>query len=177
MLHWQNFGPCQFEDDYCADANQNAAMENDTARRFMINLNYMLMRTGLSQGQLSRRAGISQSTISRYKTGRRTPKTTELVRMAEVLGCDASDLLAADPRDIPPPGEPLTGEEQSVLSIYRHAIRSGRITHDGFVALMMDLPGPGARVTGAAVPIRDVELDQQAEGQHQRPKPPRREPR
>ena len=47
---------------------------------------------GISQRQLASRTGISQSTLSRLMSGERSAKLTELVLLADALGCPLSTL-------------------------------------------------------------------------------------
>jgi predicted nucleotidyltransferase/DNA-binding XRE family transcriptional regulator len=43
---------------------------------------------GLSQVQLAERAGVTQSVLSAYETGRRQPSLPTLVRLIEATGCE-----------------------------------------------------------------------------------------
>ena len=47
---------------------------------------------GLSQRTLQDRTGISQSTLSRILSGKRTPKMTELLLIADATGCTVAQL-------------------------------------------------------------------------------------
>jgi transcriptional regulator with XRE-family HTH domain len=52
--------------------------------------------TGLSQRRLARRAGLSQSTLSRILSGGRTPTMTELILLADATGCTVAQLTGSD---------------------------------------------------------------------------------
>ena len=60
---------------------------------------YVLKRfrreAGLTQVQLSERAGVSPSFIGRLESGRKKPSLDMLCQLAEALGIRASDLLVA----------------------------------------------------------------------------------
>lgn len=47
---------------------------------------------GLSQRTLADRTGISQSTLSRILSGKRTAKMTEIIQIAEATGCTVAQL-------------------------------------------------------------------------------------
>lgn len=48
---------------------------------------------GLNMTDLARRAGLTLSTVSGYEAGRRGASPRSLVRMAEALGCEPTDLM------------------------------------------------------------------------------------
>ncbi len=49
-------------------------------------------RLGLSQRGLAVSAELSQSTLSRIESGARAPKMSELIVIAEALGCSVSEI-------------------------------------------------------------------------------------
>ncbi len=49
-------------------------------------------RLGMSQRALARKAGLSQSTLSRIESGDRTPKMGEIILVADALGCSVSEI-------------------------------------------------------------------------------------
>ncbi|WP_107705983.1 helix-turn-helix domain-containing protein [Nocardioides allogilvus] len=49
-------------------------------------------RLGMSQRALARKAGLSQPTLSRIESGERTPKMSEIILLADVLGCSVSEI-------------------------------------------------------------------------------------
>lgn len=76
------------------------AMSNSTAARFADNLRRARARSGLSQTQLARAAGISHSEIYRLEAGTREPRLGTLLNLGNALGIDGADLLdgLGDPR-------------------------------------------------------------------------------
>ena len=52
---------------------------------------------GLSQSDLARRCGTSQSAIARLESGGRPPRIDTLLRLAEALGCELA--IELRPRD------------------------------------------------------------------------------
>lgn len=51
------------------------------------------IRTGITQGNLAKRIGISYPTLNKYERGHRSPKAELLGRIAEELNCDPGWLL------------------------------------------------------------------------------------
>lgn len=47
----------------------------------------LLKQSCLSQKEVAARSGIHQQTINRYATGKTVPSWTELVKLAEAIGC------------------------------------------------------------------------------------------
>ena len=57
-------------------------------------LRRLLEKAGISQGELSRRSGISLSTVNRIATNSTTRVDLEtLDRLSEALGCEPGDLI------------------------------------------------------------------------------------
>ncbi len=73
----------------------------------MIRLAEYRKSTHLTQVQLAERIGVSVDTIIRWERGYREPKTSQLLKLAEILGCTAMDLLGetGDPQFPPQVGE------------------------------------------------------------------------
>lgn len=65
--------------------------EKTWAARFRENLLNAIGQTGLSD--LSRRTGISQSTLSSYISGRRLPSAWNCIRIARGLGVPITDIV------------------------------------------------------------------------------------
>jgi transcriptional regulator with XRE-family HTH domain len=58
------------------------------------------MKSGLSQGQLSKRAGIPATMVSAYERDRRQPSLPTLMRLLKAAGFDLSmHLVPSDPHD------------------------------------------------------------------------------
>jgi uncharacterized protein len=77
--------------------------------------------SGLSQGELARRAGVAQPVISAYETGRREPGVSMLAKLVEASGHDLVIDLAARsdrPRTLPdsPIGRRLRRRRQQILA-------------------------------------------------------------
>jgi transcriptional regulator with XRE-family HTH domain len=61
---------------------------------FKENLHRLRTAAGLSQEELARRLGdITTRTVARYEAGESTPRIPMLLSMADVLGCDVTDLV------------------------------------------------------------------------------------
>lgn len=70
----------------------------------------LMNERGINQAELSRRSGISSSSLSRYLSGDDIP-ASKLKRIADVLGTSTDKLLGLDVE--------LTEDEQELLDIYR----------------------------------------------------------
>ena len=69
-------------------------MSKDTAARFADNLRRARAKSGLSQTQLAKAAGISHSEIYRLEAGTREPRLGTLIALGGAMGIDGADLLA-----------------------------------------------------------------------------------
>lgn len=58
-----------------------------------LRITYERERLGLSKAELSRKAGVDQSLVSKIENGRIRPYPSELNRIAQVLGLPPKDLL------------------------------------------------------------------------------------
>lgn len=56
----------------------------------------LLAEKGMTQKNLSELTGVTESAISHYIKGDRTPRCTNLVKIAKALGTTADDLLSGD---------------------------------------------------------------------------------
>lgn len=50
-------------------------------------------KSGLSQFELSEKAGVHENTIRRWESGQREPRASEIAKLCEVLGVSVDDLL------------------------------------------------------------------------------------
>jgi uncharacterized protein len=78
-------------------------------------------RSGLSQAELARRAGVAQPVISAYETGRREPSVSMLTKLVAASGHDLSIGLAPrahSPRELPdsPMGRHLRRRRRAILA-------------------------------------------------------------
>lgn len=69
----------------------------------------------ISQIELAEKVGVTQNTISQWETGSRRPNIDMLVKLTEVFGCTADELLGIDRRKPAEEEKPETrGQEISV---------------------------------------------------------------
>ena len=59
----------------------------------MVNIRHFRQKHSLTQAQLAQIMGVSLDTISRYKTGKREPKASDLCKMAEIFDCTLDELV------------------------------------------------------------------------------------
>lgn len=105
-------------------------------------------RSGLTQVELARRAGLTQSVISDYERGRREPSLSTLSRLVAASGLDLTvDLVT------PPPPPPRAGRLREHVTRHRDEIL-GIVTARG--ASNVRLFGSVAR--GEDGPSSDVDL-------------------
>lgn len=57
---------------------------------------------GMTVVELARQLGISRNTLANYESGRTEPTASELVRLADALGCTVQDLLGGSAAPAPP---------------------------------------------------------------------------
>ena len=50
-------------------------------------------KSGLSQFELSEKAGVHENTIRRWESGQREPRASEIAKLCEVLGVSEAELL------------------------------------------------------------------------------------
>ena len=48
---------------------------------------------GLSQKELAKMVGVSQTTIASWEIGTREPNIAKLIQMAEIFGCTVDELI------------------------------------------------------------------------------------
>lgn len=68
-------------------------MRKSTAAQFADNLRQERAKSGLSQTQLAKAAGISHSEIYRLEAGTREPRLGTLIKLGSAMGIDGADLL------------------------------------------------------------------------------------
>jgi len=68
-------------------------MSGNTAARFADNLKRARAKSGLSQTQLAKAAGISHSEIYRLEAGTREPRLGTLLNLGNAMGIEGADLL------------------------------------------------------------------------------------
>ena len=72
---------------------------------------------GWTQDQLAVEVGVSRSAVAQWETGRAGQVTTNLTRVAAVLGVGVEHLMYG--RDKVAPGHPQTADELAILRLYR----------------------------------------------------------
>lgn len=125
-------------------------------------------RSGLSQAELARRAGVAQSVISAYESGRRQPALPMLARLIEAAGLELR--LAVEPSR----HEVLTGPVGRIVRQRRRELTAAAHAHgasnlrvfgslargedrpDSDVDLLVDLP-PGLGLLGFGRLLDDLE--------------------
>lgn len=56
----------------------------------------LMVSSGMSQKELSRKSGVSEASLSRYLSGSLKPRIDIISNIARVFGLTASDLITAD---------------------------------------------------------------------------------
>ncbi|MDA8045004.1 MAG: helix-turn-helix domain-containing protein [Actinomycetota bacterium] len=111
------------------------------------------LRAGLSQVELGRRAGVTQSVVSAYESGARQPSVPMLARLVAATGLDL-DMRLSDP-STPEPTSGVLGQRvrqhrvelAAVLASYRlgnprvfGSVARGEEGPDSDVDLLVDVP-------------------------------------
>ena len=65
----------------------------------MENLRKIRKARGLKQKELAKLVGVSESSISQYESGTKTPSFETALKLAEALDCESADLVST--RDLP----------------------------------------------------------------------------
>lgn len=103
------------------------------ARSMTYRIKEMLDEKNISQKDLSKMTGITESAISHYVKGDRVPRGANLVKIAKALGTTADDLLSGDVE--------LDKERDLVYAkslIARNASQMTKEEKMEFVALLME---------------------------------------
>lgn len=56
------------------------------------------MAAGISQDELARKSLVSRVSIARYESGKREPKLSIAVKLADALGCSVDELIGKKKR-------------------------------------------------------------------------------
>jgi uncharacterized protein len=111
-------------------------------------------RSGLSQAELARRAGVAQPVISAYETGRREPGISMLDKLVRASGHELVIDMVAHPddrRELPdtPAGRRLHRQRRAILAIAARrrasnvrvfgSVARGEDTDDSDIDLLVDL--------------------------------------
>lgn len=68
--------------------------EQEFRKEVGIRIRRMMRRKGMSQGDLAAATRISEQTISKYITGKVTPSSYNMNKIAIVLGCTLEDFIS-----------------------------------------------------------------------------------
>lgn len=60
------------------------------------NLRSIRQATGISQSELARRLGVTAATVSQWESGRRAPRDTHRIAIAEFFGVPVDDLFSLE---------------------------------------------------------------------------------
>jgi transcriptional regulator with XRE-family HTH domain len=85
---------------------------------------------GLTGAQLAARAGMAPSAVSQIETGKRSPSSASVIKLAQALGVEAGELFPLEQPRLPelvPPGQayfvPLEeGEEEDTVTLEIHYV-------------------------------------------------------
>lgn len=101
-------------------------MVKEEKKEFFIQETKRLMEEkNMSQKELSDKSGITEASVSRYLSGKRTPRFDVVINFAKALGVKPGDLLPEDEHDVSPyeelrmvfarNGKELSNEEKQEL--------------------------------------------------------------
>ncbi len=62
----------------------------------MFTIKTLRIARGLTQFELAKKMGVSQATVGMWETGERTPRSSKIPKLAEVLGCSIPDLFKVE---------------------------------------------------------------------------------
>lgn len=57
-------------------------------------------KCGISQAEVARELGISDSAVCQWETGKTMPDARKLTQIAEIYGCSVSDLLETESTEV-----------------------------------------------------------------------------
>ena len=91
-------------------------------------------RAGLSQEQLAERVGVSRQAVTKWESGKSTPGTGHLFRLAEVFGTTVDRLLS--PEDAAPPAPPAPQAPGRRIA-WRERLRTACLAAAGYLLLYL----------------------------------------
>ena len=80
----------------------------------------------ISQIELAEKIGVTQNTISQWETGSRRPNIDMLVKLTEVFGCTADELLGIERKKPDPEDETPRTREQEISVRMSEALADAR---------------------------------------------------
>lgn len=79
---------------FSPDNTSDSYIDEERWRREVgLNIYRAMLKYGVTQAELSDRSGVSQSAISQYTDGLKTPSAYKLICISEALGCDINELI------------------------------------------------------------------------------------
>lgn len=102
-------------------------------------IKYVRQCMGISQGELSRRLGISQAAVAQWEHGIRVPKLASLMRIATALEVSV-DTFTSIPVQGKGAGSEHTVQEDALLSAFRCLTEKGRLRVLGIVKDYTNIP-------------------------------------
>ena len=69
-------------------------------KNFANNLVEILHMKGITKRELAKKTGITEQSICRYANGKRIPKVTEVITIADTLGISINELLGTTEKDV-----------------------------------------------------------------------------
>lgn len=97
---------------------ENEEMKEENCEMFRDRLTYALKQSGMSYSELSKRSGVSKSSLSKYARGVCLPKQDVLKKIAESLGVNILWLMGID-TDIEPEYKAVNTEYELYGAIRR----------------------------------------------------------
>lgn len=79
-----------------------------------MNLRAFRERDKISQIELAERVGVAQNTICQWENGARRPNIDMLIRLTEIFGCTADELLGIERKKPDPEDETPRTREQEI---------------------------------------------------------------
>jgi hypothetical protein len=107
------------------------------------------LRAGLSQVELGRRAGVTQSVVSAYEAGARQPSLLTLLRLVRAAGFDLDIAL----QRVQPREERSADLLRQLLARYRHEVRAIAQQHG-----LTNVRVFGSVARGEETPQSDIDL-------------------
>ena len=109
-----------------------------------MNIREMRKRKGLTLKELGRRVGCSESAMSQYETGKRSPDYETLLKIAEELDTDVVFLLTGSSQQTPAPEDERTKEIIEMIAQLTPQEKDLVIAQlKGILAMRKNHPAPG----------------------------------
>lgn len=80
----------------------------------------------MTQKELAMRMGVANSTLNQWETGMRRPNIDMLIRLTEVFGCTADELLGIERKKPDPEDETPRTREQEISVRMSEALADAR---------------------------------------------------